>query len=264
MNILVISDLHLGIYTKGDIFGWKSEKFLETLKEVCDRNKIEKIILNGDIFELYKYRISEIEHTHKVLLDFLRERNAVFIKGNHDIILDKGLGSYTITNSKGESIHIEHGHNADFLNGTKIGRGTGVFLMSLLKTMCKFDFINKIYLAIVKFDDEIERIPRKYNSYKYLNYALKLLKKHDVLIMGHTHKMEVHKTWYFNSKKKYLNCGSCSMGRFHGIVLDTETLWYETVKIEKTEQFQMEKETSLETTASKIEGHGGYIEVVQQ
>ncbi len=264
MNILVISDLHLGVYARGDIFGWDSGKFLETLKEVCDTNKIDKIILNGDIFELYKYRISEIEDTHKALLGFLREKKAVFIKGNHDIILDKGLSSYTIINSKGESIHIEHGHNADFLNGTKLGRFIGVLLMTLLKTMCKIDIVNRIYLAIVKFDDEIERIPRKYNSYKYLNYALKLLKKHDVLIMGHTHKMEVHKTWHFNSKKKYLNCGSCSMGRFHGIVLDTETLWYETVKIEQNILFEMEEKRLFEKKELIKDNHGGYVEVVQQ
>jgi len=264
MNILVISDLHLGIYAKGDIFGWDSEEFLENLKEICDRNKIGKIFLNGDIFELYKYRLEDIEKKHKKLLTFFRENKAVFIKGNHDAIMDYGVSSHTLINSKGQSIHIEHGHNADLLNGTKLGRFIGIFLMSLLKKLCKFDLVNRIYLTIVKFDDEIERIPRKYNSYKYLNYALKLLKKHDVLIMGHTHKMEVHKTWYFNSKKKYLNCGSCSMGRLHGIILDTETLWYETVKIEQNRLFEMEEEKSFSKLSLNIKGGSEYIEIVQQ
>lgn len=31
-------------------------------------------------------------------------------------------------------------------------------------------------------------------------------------------------------KKRYLNTGSCSLGRFQGIVLDTETLKYELIK----------------------------------
>ena len=233
MKILVISDLHLGLEEKGDIFGWNESDFLETLKKVVAEFQIERIFLNGDIFELYKHTKKEIEAHYYQLLYYLHSKESVFIRGNHDAIMETGKSSYLITNSKAETIYIEHGHNADFFNGTKLGRITGMFLMSLLKNLCRLDLINKIYIAIVKLDDEITRIPRKYNSFKYLNYALKLLKKHDVVILGHTHKLEVHKTWYFNKKKKYLNCGSCSLGRFHGIALDTETLWYETVNIEK-------------------------------
>jgi predicted phosphodiesterase len=64
-------------------------------------------------------------------------------------------------------------------------------------------------------------------------YALKLLKKYDMVILGHTHKLESHKIYYLNNKKIYLNCGTCSLGRFQAIVVDTETFEYETVKIPK-------------------------------
>jgi predicted phosphodiesterase len=233
MKILVISDLHLGLDQKGDIFGWEESEFLEILKNNINLFQIEKIILNGDVFELYKHTKKDIETHYYQLLSFLRMKEAVFLRGNHDAITKTGKNFYLIKNSKGETIYIEHGHNADFFNGTKLGRIVGMFSMSLLKKMCQFDFVNRIYLKIVKLDDEITRIPRKYNSFKYLNYALKLLKKYDVVILGHTHKLEVHKTWYLNKKKKYLNCGSCSLGRFHGIVLDTETVWYETISIDR-------------------------------
>lgn len=230
MKILIISDLHLGVNDKGDIFGWEESDFLAILKKIVFQFGIEKIMLNGDIFELYKHNKKDIEIEYYQLLYYLRSKDAIFISGNHDAISETGEQNYLITNTKREKIYIEHGHNADFLNGTRFGRVVGRFLQSVLKKMCRFDLVNRIYINIVKFDDEIERIPRSYNSYKYLNYAMKLLKKYDVVILGHTHKMEMHKTWYYNSKKKYLNCGSCSLGRFHGIVLDTETLWYETVK----------------------------------
>ena len=61
----------------------------------------------------------------------------------------------------------------------------------------------------------------------------KLLKNADVVIFGHTHKIETHKTYYLNSKKIYLNSGSCSHGRFQAVTLDTETLFYDTIKIAK-------------------------------
>lgn len=232
MKLLVISDLHLGVSGKGDIFCWDDSEFLAVLKKAVFQFSIERIVLNGDIFELYKYSRKEIEVEHYQLLYYLRSQDAVFLNGNHDAISESGQRYFMITNQKGETIYIEHGHNADFFNGTKFGRVMGMMMMSLLKRLCRIELVNRIYMNIVKFDDEINRIPRSYNSYKYLNYALKLLKKYDVVILGHTHKMEVHKTWYFNAKKKYLNCGSCTLGRFHGIVLDTETLWYETIKMD--------------------------------
>lgn len=228
----MISDLHLGVNGKGDIFRWDESEFLAILKKAVFQFGIDRIILNGDIFELYKYSRKEIEIEHYQLLYYLRSQDAVFLNGNHDAISESGQRYFMITNQKGETIYIEHGHNADFFNGTKFGRVMGMMMMSLLKRLCRIELVNSIYMNIVKFDDEINRIPRSYNSYKYLNYALKLLKKYDVVILGHTHKMEMHKTWHFNKKKKYLNCGSCTLGRFHGIVIDTETLWYETIKMD--------------------------------
>ncbi len=260
MNILVISDLHLGVNGKADIFHWNDEGFINILEDVQEHSNVEKIILNGDVYELYKHRREDIEKKHSKLLKYLRDKEAVFIKGNHDAIVEDSQINWTHVNSKGCRIHVEHGHNADFFNGTKFGRAIGHFLMVLLKLMCRIDFVNRIYLHIVKLDDEISRIPRRYNSYKYLNYALKLLKKNDVVILGHTHKMEIHKTWHFNSKKRYLNCGSCSMGRFHGIVLNTETLRYETVKIEKP---VVCLEHAVENVKLEPELIGDYVEAAE-
>ena len=89
------------------------------------------------------------------------------------------------------------------------------------------------YFWIVGLEEQINYIPKKYNTIKYLTYALKLLKEHDVVILGHTHKLEAHHTYYLNNKKRYLNSGSCSLGRFQCIIMDTETLRYELRKESK-------------------------------
>jgi len=244
MNLLVISDLHLGAFREGDIFGWKSEDFLKKIESVVEENGIDKIVLNGDIFELYKYDYKDICLHHKKLLDYFYKNNAIFIKGNHDTISD-GREAFDMWNRKGQSIHIEHGHDADFLSGTALGRWYSKWLHRMIKQLSKKKFLYSIYLKIVALDDEINRIPRKYNSYTYLKYALNLLKKYDVVILGHTHKIETHKTYYLNGKKLYLNCGSCSMGRFQAVTLDTETLRYEIIKLSheectvKSEQFKL-------------------------
>ena len=137
---------------------------------------------------------------------------------------------------------MEHGHNADFLNGTRLGRAISLLGFNILKRIMQYKWVEKIYFKAVEWDDQINRIPKKYNTFKYLNYALKLLRDYDVVIMGHTHKLESHKTYYFNSKKIYLNTGTCSLGRFQAIIFDTETLQYDSVKISKKDIVKLGKQ----------------------
>lgn len=233
MNILIISDLHIGKGDSFDTFGWNEVEFISTLERIRKFMGIKKIILNGDIYELMKFRKEEVYKAYPRLVEYFKNDYFVYLKGNHDFINDEGGLSFEIENKNGKKIHIEHGHNADFLNGTRLGRFISGLSFKILKSITANEMFLKIYLKIVEFDDQINRIPRKYDSVKYLHYALKLLKEYDLVIFGHTHKIESHKTYYLNMKKKYLNCGSCSLGRFQAIILDTETLRYETIKLNK-------------------------------
>ncbi|HKK41521.1 MAG TPA: metallophosphoesterase [Bacteroidales bacterium] len=230
MNILVISDLHIDTNDRFGTFQWSDSSLIEEIETLRDRYSVGKVIFNGDTFELLKYRFDEIESAHPVLMQYFSDRDFVFIRGNHDIVSSSGLQSYQITNSHGQTIHIEHGHNADWFNGSRPGRAISKFGFSLLKKLSHSRFLMDIYFHVVAFQENIHHIPKRYNTIKYLTYALKLLKEHDVVILAHTHKLESHHTYYLNKKKRYLNCGSCSLGRFQGIILDTETLKYELIK----------------------------------
>jgi predicted phosphodiesterase len=230
MRILVLSDLHIDNGDKFGAFGWNEDEFISHLEKIREIYQIDKLILNGDVFELYKYSLTDIHAAFPKLTAYLESEGTVYIKGNHDIINSFGRDFYQIENSSGKIIHIEHGHNADFLNGTAFGRFIARIGFAALKNTIHLPFVLNWYFKIIKLTENIEHIPKKYDSYKYLKYALKLLKNYDVVILGHTHKIETHKTYYLNDKKRYLNCGSCSMGRFQAIVLDTETLEHETIK----------------------------------
>ena len=235
MNILVISDLHIDNGDSFGAFGWKSYDFIRYIENIKQHYKIDQVILNGDIYELYKYTYSEISQAFHSLISYFEENKYIYIKGNHDILHNIGLEFYQIKNSKGQIIHVEHGHDADFLNGTLFGRFIARVGFNILKKLIRSTFVQKTYFRIIELTEDIERIPKKYDSYKYLKYALKLLKSTDVVILGHTHKIESHKTYYMNDKKRYLNCGSCSMGRFQAVVLDTETFEHETIKHSRKE-----------------------------
>jgi predicted phosphodiesterase len=230
MNILVLSDLHIDTCDNFGTFQWDEMELIMQIEGIRDSYNVDKVIFNGDIFEMQKYTYEEIRKVNPILMRYFNDNNFVFIKGNHDIVCDFSVENFQLTNSQGHSIYIEHGHNADWFNGSRLGRAIGKFGISLLKKLSHSKYLMDIYFKIVAIEDQINHIPKSYNTIKYLSYALKLLKEHDIVILSHTHKLESHHTYYLNKKKRYLNSGSCSLGRFQGILMDTETLKYELIK----------------------------------
>jgi len=240
MKLLVLSDLHIDTGDKFGTFGWKPKKFIKVLDDIIKHYDVEQVILNGDVFELYKYTYADIVERNTRLIEYFDTNGFIYIRGNHDLWNPKARDHFKITNSQGKTIHIEHGHNADFLNGTSIGRFIGKLGFYVLRFIVKMQWAERLYFKIVEYDDEVNRVPRKYNSYKYLLYALKLLRKYDLVILGHTHKLELHKMFYINQRKQYLNCGTCSLGRFQAVLVDTETLANETIKVGRKVEFSVE------------------------
>lgn len=231
MNLLILSDLHIGNNDHFETFGWKADEFIHAIERVKFREKINKVVLNGDVFELYKYSFEEIYQNNSLLVDYLlTDPDIVYIKGNHDALCSQGADSWSLENSKGKKIHIEHGHSADFLNGSHIGRKLQTLGFNVLRKIIDINWVYKTYLAIHEMEEAMNKIPKKYDSIKYLTHALGLLKNNDIVVLGHTHKIESHKTYYLSNKKIYINSGSCSMGRFQGVLLNTESLKYETLK----------------------------------
>ncbi len=252
MKLLVLSDLHIDTGDKFGTFGWKAKKFIKVLDDIVKHYGVDQVILNGDVFELYKYTFADIVARNGRLIEYFDSKGFIYIRGNHDLWNPKAKDHLNITNSHGKIIHIEHGHNADFLNGTAIGRLIGKLGFYILKFIVKMHWAERLYFKIVEYDDEVNRVPRKYNSYKYLLYALKLLRKYDLVILGHTHKLELHKMYYINQRKQYLNCGTCSLGRFQAVLVDTETLANETIKISRKVEFSVDDLPAFQIKSSNI------------
>ncbi len=240
MRLLVLSDLHIDTGDKFGTFGWKPKRFIKTLDAIIQHYGIDRVVLNGDVFELYKYSYSDVVARNRELIEYFDSKGFFYIRGNHDLWNPKAKDHLNIHNSHGRVIHIEHGHNADFLNGTSIGRFIGKMGFYILKLIVKMHWAERLYFKVVEYDDEVNRVSRKYNSYKYLLYGLKLLRKYDLVILGHTHKLETHKMYYINQRKQYLNCGTCSLGRFQAVLVDTETFANETIKIGKKTELVIE------------------------
>ncbi|MDZ7632954.1 MAG: metallophosphoesterase [Bacteroidales bacterium] len=121
MKVLIISDLHIDACDRLGTFRWNQEDLINHLEKMRELHSLEKIIFNGDTFELLKYTREELSAANKILMDYFRDENFIFINGNHDMLNINGREYYRIINSSGQVIHIEHGHNADWFNGSGMG-----------------------------------------------------------------------------------------------------------------------------------------------
>ena len=110
MKILVISDLHLTTR-----FDQKKCEFLEKLISRAD-----KVIINGDFWSYYSCTFGEFVRSEwKALFPLLREKQAVYIYGNHDFRkwTNKRVHLFSVRQAEKyeyryekNKIIIEHGH----------------------------------------------------------------------------------------------------------------------------------------------------------
>ncbi len=142
------------------------------IEGIRDIYAIDKVIFNGDVFELVKYTYDEIKKANPVLMRYFADNDFVFIRGKHDIISEFSVDHLDITNSQGQTIDIEHGHKADWINGTRFGRGIGKLALTLLKKMSQSKYMMNLYFRLIALEDEINYIPKKYNTIKYLEHML--------------------------------------------------------------------------------------------
>ena len=96
LDVVIISDVHLGT------FGCKAQELLAYLQSINPK----KIILNGDIIDIWNFKKSYFPETHLQVISYLLNLSEqgipiVYITGNHDELLRKfttmNFGNITLT-----------------------------------------------------------------------------------------------------------------------------------------------------------------------
>ena len=231
MRLFIVSDLHLSEGNSLSTFGWHEDDFIEAMESIRKTHAVDRVILNGDVFDLYKSRYRRVAMHNRKIIDYLADIDALFIKGNHDRAFPGAHDFCSIVNSRGEKIHIEHGHRADVINGTMLGRGLGRVFFHLLNSASRFSRPCAWYFGYVHRMEQ-RKDQRARNSNRHYRYATKLLRNNDVVVLGHTHKIEARQAETLSGRKRYFNSGSCSLGRMQGIILDTETLSHAAIRFD--------------------------------
>ena len=86
--MLVLSDLHIDACDNFGTFQWNEDDFISHLETLRNIYAIDKVIFNGDVFELVKYRYEDIRKANPSLMRYFNTNDFVFIRGNHDIVTE--------------------------------------------------------------------------------------------------------------------------------------------------------------------------------
>lgn len=218
VDLVVISDIHLGTY------GCHARELLCYLKSI----KPKKIILNGDIIDIWQFSKSYFPESHmKVLrriMKFVTEGVPVYyLTGNHDEMLRKfadiKIGSFRLINKlvlnlDGNKAWIFHGDVFDItMQNSKwlakfgaIGYDSLILLNSFVNWCLtimgreKMSFSKRIK---AKFKDAVKFI----NDFEKTASDLAIEKGYKYVVCGHIHQPEIREIITGAGKVLYLNSG---------------------------------------------------------
>ena len=181
---VIFSDVHLGNGGYQDDFKQNSDLFKQILtKHYLPRNY--KLILNGDIEELYKFRMNQITNAwgdvFEIFDEFRRQNRLIKIFGNHDYELHRkfyhehslNLEEGVRLEYKGNNIFIYHGHqSSNFLED--YNRFSSMFGRFILNPV---GYKNTTLNMNDNSKFKTERIAYNFAAYKKI-----------ISILGHTHR----------------------------------------------------------------------------
>ena len=218
IEIAVISDTHLGTY------GCHADELLTYLNSISPK----KLILNGDIIDIWQFRKRYFPASHmKVLKKIIgmasKGTDVYYITGNHDEMLRKFSGNSMgrlkildklVIDLDGKKTWIFHGdvfdisiQNAKWL--AKLG-GWGYDILILLNRSINWfllKFGREKYSLSKKIKNSVKGAVKYIQSFEKVAADLAIDNDYDYVICGHIHQPK--KEIYTNKKGKttYLNSG---------------------------------------------------------
>jgi UDP-2,3-diacylglucosamine pyrophosphatase LpxH len=220
VDIVVISDVHLGTY------GCHAKELLRYLKSI----RPQKVILNGDIIDIWQFSKSYWPESHmkvvRRLLKFVTEGIPVYyLTGNHDEMLRKfadfNLGKFQLLNKlvlevddkkawifHGDVFDVTMQHSKWLAKLGAVGYDTLIVLNSMVNWCLttlgrqKMSFSQRIK---GKFKDAVKFI----NHFEQTAADLAVDKQYDYVICGHIHHAEIREVKATDNPGSvlYLNSG---------------------------------------------------------
>lgn len=218
VDVVVLSDLHLGTY------GCHATELLRYLKSI----EPGKIILNGDIIDMWQFSTRYWPKTHMQVIKHLtglmtRNTKVIYLTGNHDEMLRKfagfRLGSFRIENKllmkvNGKQAWIFHGDIFDITMKSarwlaKLG-AVGYDFLILINTFANFVLSKlgreKISLS-KRIKDSVKKAVQFIDNFELTAAGIAIDNGYDYVVCGHIHKPAIKKITTDKGSVMYLNSG---------------------------------------------------------
>ncbi len=218
LDLLVISDIHLGTY------GCQSKELLKYLNSI----KPKVVVLNGDIIDMWQFSKhywpkSHMQIIHKIMNWINKGVKVYYITGNHDEMLRKfagqKIGALLIENKlvfdlDGKKTWIFHGDVFDVTMQhskwlAKLG-SHGYDTLILLNTFCNWISVKlgrgKISLS-KNIKNSVKKAVKFINDFEKTAASIAISNQYDYVICGHIHHPEIKKIITEEGEVTYLNSG---------------------------------------------------------
>lgn len=218
MDIVVLSDIHLGTY------GCHATELLQYLKSI----KPKAVVLNGDIIDVWQFSKRYWPATHMMVVKHLigliaKDTPVYYIPGNHDEMLRrfKGfqLGSLKITNKlslkiDGKRIWIFHGdvfdvvmqHSKWLAKLGAIGYDTLILINSFVNYISQKLGRGKISFS-KKIKNTVKGAVKFINKFEDTVCEIAAENNYDYVICGHIHQPEIKEMKTSTGHVTYMNSG---------------------------------------------------------
>ncbi len=218
IDLVVISDVHLGTY------GCHADELLSYLNSIDPK----KIILNGDIIDIWQFRKRYFPKSHlkviKKLINFSAKGvEVIYITGNHDEALrrfsDTKLGNFSLVDKlvlelNGKKAWFFHGDvfDASIQNAKWIAK-LGSWGYDLLIRINRYInwFLLKIgrekYSLSKKIKNSVKKAVKYINDFEQVAADLAIENEYSYVICGHIHQPKMEKKTNRNGSCIYLNSG---------------------------------------------------------
>ncbi|WP_420573338.1 UDP-2,3-diacylglucosamine diphosphatase [Kordia sp.] len=218
IDLVVISDVHLGTY------GCHANELLAYLNSIDPK----KIILNGDIIDIWQFRKRYFPKPHlqiiKKLIDFSTKGvEVIYITGNHDEALrrfsDTKLGNFSLVDKlvlelNGEKAWFFHGDvfDASIQNAKWIAKlgGWGYDVLIRLNRVINWillKFGREKYSLSKKIKNSVKKAVKYINDFEEVAADLAIDNDYGYVICGHIHQPKMEKKTTRKGSCIYLNSG---------------------------------------------------------
>ena len=218
LDVVIISDVHLGTY------GCKAQELLAYLQSINPK----KIILNGDIVDIWNFKKSYFPEAHLQVISYLLNLSEqgipiIYITGNHDELLRKfktmSFGHVLLTDKymlkQADKIAwIFHGDvfDASIQHSKWVAKlgGWGYDRLIQINHIINLglEFLGKEkYSLSKKIKNSVKKAVKHINDFEQTAAELAIENQYDYVICGHIHQPQLRKVKTEKGSCIYMNSG---------------------------------------------------------